>query len=418
MNLNEQLAIVSGEKQAEIDAQRSVILADMERRAEERRDRCHVIGNMVEGPGLPTIKALSAHELRNYRVLNAITAQLKRQRRVFSNTTGAAPLCLEEEISQAIAKDLGMLPPAFGTFVPLILGAGLDTKTSQGGGYTVATKLADLISYLRAKSVVLRLGAGLLDGVNSGIAVPVQSAGSTASWTTENPGADVAQTDSTFSQIVPSPHTLQATTGYSRQLLGQSSLAVEAFVRSDLSAATATALDGAVINGSGTSGIPIGLMRNPGIGTFALGTDGAAPTAAALYDLERQVADASADVGPLAWATTPTMRLKLRQVPMFTGSSLPCWQTDEGADQILGMPAMVSRNVPQGLTKGANSDCHAIICADWSQLVIAQYGALAIVVDEFSSKKRNLVEVTTHAMFDVVVRRPAAFGVIADARNV
>jgi HK97 family phage major capsid protein len=416
--LNEQIAIVNGEKQAQLEAERAVILADMDRRAEDRRERRHIVGSMVEGPGLPTVKGLSPHELRQYSIRNLINAQLEKQRRHDAGNATGTPVCMEEEISQSLAKDLGMLPPLNGGFVPLILASGLDTKSNSAGAYTVATRLSDLITVLRNKSIVLRLGAQLLDGVDSGIAVPTQSTGSTASWVPENGGSDVAQSDSSFAQVVPHANTLQSTSGYSRQLLVQSSLSVEQFLRTDLASATAAALDAACINGQGTGGVPLGLMKTSNVNTYAMGTDGAAPTAVALYDLERQIADASADLGPLAWAATPTMRLKLRQVPLFTSSSQPCWQSDEGADQLLGQPAVVSRNVPQGLTKGANNDCHAIICGDWSQMTIVQFGVLAIVADEFTSKKRNLVEITTHAMFDVVVRRPQSFGIIADARNV
>jgi len=415
--LNEQISIVNGEKQAELEAERTAILADMDRRAEDRRERRHIVGSMVEGPGLPTVKGLSPHELRQYSIRNLINAQLERNRKHAFNDT-CAPLSMEEEISQSLGKDLGMLPPLGGSFVPLILASGYDTKNNSSGAYMVATKLADLITVLRNKSIVLRLGAQLLDGVNSGIAVPVQATGSSASWVAENPGTDVSQSDSSFAQIVPHACTLQATTAYSRQFLSQSSLSVEQFLRDDLASATASALDLAAINGSGVSGVPLGLMNTSNVNTYAMGASGGAPTAAALMDLERQVADASADLGPLAWATTPTMRAKLRTVPLFTGATMPCWTTDEGIDQLLGQPAVVSRNVPQGLTKGGSNDCHAIICGDFSQMTIVQFGVLAIVADEFTSKKRNLVEITTHGMFDVVIRRVQSFGVISDARNV
>jgi len=387
-----------------------------------REEAKKMFESMETGPVasmLPSIKGLTDHERRRYSLRNLINHQLERQRHHIMSPSEAHPAaCLEDEISQSIAADLKILPPPGGSFVPYVMGAGLDTKSNANGAYTVGTKLLDFIDYLRAKNVCLRLGAQMLDGVNSGIALPVQSSGSTASWTGENPGADVSQTDSTFSQITPSAKTLQSTSAYSRQLLSQSSIAIEEFLRSDLAAATAVGLDLAAINGTGSSNQPLGLMRTSGIGSYAMGIDGAAPTAVALAALESAIADANADVGPLAWATTPVMRSKLRQVPLFTGSSLPCWQGDEGADQLLGSLALVSKAVPQGLTKGANSDCHAIIAGCWSSMTIVQYGALAIVVDEFSSKKRNLIEITTHAMFDVVVRRPSSFAVISDARNV
>jgi len=368
---------------------------------------------------LPSIQALSKHELKSYSIQRLINSQLDRQRkRSLSAASAPPPLCLEDEISVAIQKDIGMLPPAGGSFVPMrIEASGLDTRSGSNGSLTVQTKLGDPISYLRPKSVVIRSGAQVLEGVSSGLALPVQSAGSTASFVAENPGSDVSQTDSQFQQLQAAARTLQSTSAYSRQLLQQSSISVEEFLRSDLMAAAAVALDAAAINGAG-SYQPTGLMNVTGINTYSMGTNGGALTGAALSQLEQLIADQNADLGFLSWVTTPTMRNKLRSVPLFVGATVPCWTSDENLDYLMGQSALVSRSVPQGLVKGTSSDCHAIIGGFFPSMTVVFFGAAAVTVDEFTSKKRGMIEITVHLMADVVIRRPASFGVIADARNV
>jgi HK97 family phage major capsid protein len=365
---------------------------------------------------LLTVRALSRHELKKYSIANLIQAQLERQRS--GGLSGNAPTCLEQEISSGVAKDIGFEPPVGGNWVPLILASGLDTKTDAAGKYSVETRLQDLITVLRAKSVCFTLGAVPLDGLTGAVAIPLQSAGSSASWTGENPGSDVSQTDSTFGQLVPSPHTLMSTSGYSRQFLVQSSLGAEQLLRSDLMSAAAAALDAACIVGSGSSNQPTGVLNVLGIQNVAIGTNGGSPAASFLCSLEQAIADASADVAQVSWVTNPVMRQRLRQIPMFTGATVPAWSADEGQDQLLGMPAMVSKVIPQTLVKGGSSDCSLILAGVFSMMTIVTWGAIAVVADQFTLKKRNLVEVTSHLMCDMALRRPQSFGVIADARNI
>jgi len=282
----------------------------------------------------------------------------------------------------------------------------------------VANKFPDFVSVLRSKSACFRMGATLIGGLNSGASIPVQSTGSTASFIGENPGVDTPASDSSFGQIGLSPHVLQVVTSYSKQFAQQSSPDVEAFFLQDIGGAHAAAIDQAALAGTGTVNQPLGVTRHPLVPIVALGVDGLAPSGAALCSVEASIADASADLGTLGWLSTPLMRSKLRQVPVFTNSSLPCWTGIDGADQLLGSPAAVSKSVPQGLTKGANSDCHCIIAGYWPALAIANWGVLELTYDPYAQKRRNLVEVCSYQAIDIVVRRPTAFAMILDARNV
>ena len=70
---------------------------------------------------------------------------------------------------------------------------------------------------------------------------------------------DVTATNATLSSVSLSPKTLQGSTAFSRQLMAQSSLDVEAFIRGDLAAAHALAWDVAVMHGSGSNNQPTGI---------------------------------------------------------------------------------------------------------------------------------------------------------------
>jgi len=68
--------------------------------------------------------------------------------------------------------------------------------------------------------------------------------------------------------------------------------------------------------------------------------------------------------------------------------------------------------------KGSSTDCHAIILGDFTQVVIGEWGVIDVVVDPYTPKKQNMIEVTTFQNVDILVRQTACFAAIQDARNV
>ena len=58
---------------------------------------------------------------------------------------------------------------------------------------------------------------------------------------------------------------LTSSTSYSRKLLAQSSIDIEATVRNDLAAINALALDLAALNGSGASNQPTGVLNTSNV---------------------------------------------------------------------------------------------------------------------------------------------------------
>jgi HK97 family phage major capsid protein len=338
---------------------------------------------------------------------------------------------LEREVSATIESAIGRPARNGGMFVPTRLrpqASGLDTKTNAAGKYTVATEVRDVIELLRNKTRVIQLGATVLGGLQGNLQFPTQASAGSLQWTGENPGSDVTQTDMTFGARSMTPKTAMSTTAFSRQMLAQSTIDVENFVRLDIAAIHALGIDLAAINGSGTSNQPLGILKTTGIGSVSAGASGAAPTYGKIVELETAIASANADTNSMGFLTSPVMRGRLRKVGLLDSiyASIPLWdsvksQGDEVTrGELIGYTAMVSNQVPQNLVSqdASHSDCHAMIFGSWNSLIVGEWGILELVVDPFSLKRQGMIEVTSFQLVDVLLRQPAEFAACLDFRNV
>ena len=209
------------------------------------------------------------------------------------------------------------------------------------------------------------------------------------------------------------PNRLGAKTHISKQLLAQSSISVEQFVRNDLDTAVRIAVDYAAINGSGSGNVPEGILNVTGIGNVAGGTNGLLPTFDHIIDLETAVSVDNADIGALAYLTTPGIKGALKKAKTDSGSGLFVWGQD--AQTLNGYRAAVSTQVPSDLVKGSSSDAHAIIFGNWNDLILASWGGFDIVVDPYTLATQATVRVIVNSWWDMAVRHPESFAAMKDA---
>jgi len=285
----------------------------------------------------------------------------------------------------------------------------LTVGTATAGGNTVATDLGDLIPALRPRLLTERLGATILTGLRGNLDLPRHSTTASASWYAENGTA--AESDPAFDKISLSPKRLAATMDVSKQLIAQGSFDIEAFLRAELEAAIREAVDAAAINGSGTSNQPTGILNTSGIGVVSIGTNGGAPTHQHIIDLETEVAVDNADIGALAYLTTPGVRGRLKRTAVDAGSGQFVWQGNE----MNGYRAEVSTQVPSNLTKGSGTNLHAILFGNWNDLIIANWAGVDIVVDPYTKATSALVAMTVNSYWDVALRHAESFAAVVDA---
>lgn len=367
---------------------------------------------------------LSRQEKEQYSILRALAYSFDER----------ADGCLEAEISQTIAKQLGRQNQRNGIYVPTSLDRGpfdlrqfkdrlatratLETATATAGQELVATDLRTLIEILRDRMMVRRMGATILSGLRDSVALPRQTATSTFAWVAETPGSDVSDSDSTFDQVTLTPKTAQVSTGYSRQLLRQSSIDIENFVRNDLARVNAVGLDNAAINGTGASNQPTGIRNQTDVATVAIGTNGGAPTWVHIVQMETEVAQDNADVGALGYLTNAKVRGKLKQTEKASNTAQFVWSDTsilDGMGEMNGYKAGVSNAIPSNLTKGAGSSLSNVTYGNWNDLLIGEWGVMELITDPYRLKKQGVIEVTSFLMADIAVRHGESFSIIEDA---
>lgn len=291
---------------------------------------------------------------------------------------------------------------------------GTTSTTGDQGGDTVATVINGFIDPLKDALVVKQLGATVLTGLQSNLSIPRGSSLATAAW--EGETDDTAETSPLFDSVSLSPNRLAAFTEISKQLLIQSSISVESYVRDLLLYAIAKALETAAINGSGSSNQPTGILNTTGIGSVAGGTNGLAPTWAHLVNLEKEIAIDNALAGKIGYLTNHKVAAKLKQTIIDSGSGQYIWP--QGAKELNGYPVGLTNIVPSNLDKGTSEGvCSAIIFGNFQDLIIGQWGGLDITVDANSldMAKAGKVAVVINSFWDIAVRHAESFAAMKDA---
>ena len=411
-------------------------------------------GAQRETTGRPAVE-LTGEEQGRYSLQNAIRGMVAEQEG--ARRSSSSPDSFEREISQELEKSFpvglgverrgGMLVPTFtrretvlemqyglpfGSLGNVSKRAGLDASTATKGQELKFVVPGEFLALLRNYMAVMSAGGTMLGGLQGPVAFPNQTSAGTASWVGENPGVDLAESNLLLSQIALNPRSLQSTTSYSRQLLAQSVIDVDGMIRQDLAQIMALALDLAAITGTGAANQPTGIANTAGIGSVAMGANGATPTYSSLVDLETQVTAANADQWPLSYLVHPTSRGTFKKATVLGNTvGTPAWQKATEtlflADQVQGANARVpgelngytawaSAQVPNNLSKGtAVGICLEILFGAFSQLVIGDWGMMEIIVDPYRLKKQGMIELTSFGMYGIAVKYPAAFAKIVDA---
>jgi HK97 family phage major capsid protein/HK97 family phage prohead protease len=267
--------------------------------------------------------------------------------------------------------------------------------TPSAGGALVATELqaGSFIELLRARSVLARLGSTRLEGLSGNVAIPRQSGGGTAYWVGEN----VAPTATAFTvdQVPLTPHTVAGWTNYSRRLLLQSSLSVEALIRTDLARVLALAIDKTALEGDAGADAPDGIADTAGINGVDFATAGK-PLWAEVVDCWAQIAIDNADEGSLGYVLNPAMAGYLMSTPRVSGDSAMM---------------MLERNSLAGWRAEISTQAAAakLWFGNWADLVQGFWSGLDLMADPYSLSTSGAVRVTAFQDTDNGVRHAASF---------
>jgi HK97 family phage major capsid protein len=270
----------------------------------------------------------------------------------------------------------------------------MTASVGNAGGYLVATENAGFLPTLQPRSVVLSLGAQQHHAGRGNFTLAKGLTSVTTQWLTSETDP-ITETQPTMGQIASTPKILAAYTEISHQLLRQSN--AEAAVRAELAGAFAAALDSAALQGTGTSGQPIGILNTSGVGTFTGGT----LNRSALTNAQLDTAEANVFGASRGFVTTPAVANVLANRADTIESTTAVWRGSLHDGTVMGDRAISTKNMPVATA----------IYGVWPSLAVVSWGTVEIATDPFTQFGKGIVAVRMLAMLDIIAQRPSGFSV-------
>lgn len=261
-------------------------------------------------------------------------------------------------------------------------GDAVAATVATDGKEIVATDKLNILSPLKGKSILAEAGATFLTGLVGNISIPNYT-GSTCGWKGELEAADNGK--GTFGSVELSPKRLTAYIDISKQFLTQDSVGAEEMLRADIVNSLVAKLEQTIFgDAAGDNTKPAGIFNSAEV---------VAPSYQGVCEAEAAVTDYS---GEKRFVMSPTAKSAFKQATISgTKSDLRLLLEDGEVD---GYPVSDSSNVVAG----------GYAFGDFSELVVAQWGGIDIVVDPYTLATKNAIRLVINAYFDAKVRRNGA----------
>ncbi len=359
---------------------------------------------------------MSRRDVADYSILRGIQSCLRRD--------SLTPDGLEREVHDEMCKRMSGTGVTYAGFlVPPDVnirarpGPGMHqrdlnvTTFTQGGAFVPTLILTPIIEILRNRMVCLRLGAQSMAGLEGNVAIPRQTGPATAYSLPES--ATLTKSTQAIDQIMLVPHRVGAYNEYTKQLLLQSSVDVDNFIRDDLMKVLAVRWDKLILEGAGAGSEPAGILNTIGIGTVHFATAGT-PLWAEVVAFETALAVANADVAAMAYVTTPTVRGNLKTLVKIAGFPNYLWETlawpgfAGGPDYGVGTG---NDGVVNGYRAAATNQIanNRLAFGVFSEAIHALWGGFDVVVNPFTRDIDAVVRITVNTFGDVAVRHAQSF---------
>ena len=261
-------------------------------------------------------------------------------------------------------------------------GDAVAATVATDGKEIVATDKLNILEPLRGKSILAEAGATFLTGLVGNISIPNYT-GSTCGWKGELEAADNGK--GTFGSVELSPKRLTAYIDISKQFLTQDSVGAEEMLRADIVNSLVAKLEQTIFgDAAGDTTKPAGIFNSAEV---------VAPSYQGVCEAEAAVTDYS---GEKRFVMSPTAKSAFKQATISGAKSDLRLLLEDG--EVDGYPVSDSSNVVAG----------GYAFGDFSELVVAQWGGIDIVVDPYTLATKNAIRLVINAYFDAKVRRNGA----------
>ncbi len=258
------------------------------------------------------------------------------------------------------------------------------TVQSEGED-VVATNLMDVMGSLKAKSVLVKAGARVLENLRGDVQFPLSSSAN-CSWSDET--SETAATDMTFTHVKLSPKRLSCVVDVSKQFLLQDSASAEQVIREEIISSISSKLEKTFLSDEqGTNNKPEGIFYNNGAPLTEVSKF------VDLTNLEAEVENANVD-GHVVYLLSPKAKSALRSMPK--NDKLATLVYENGT--IDGTESLSTSTIKD----------KKLAFGDFSNVVIANWNGIDIVIDNLSKAAQGLVRLVVNFYCDVKLLRPEA----------
>ena len=296
---------------------------------------------------------------------------------------------LDERAQEVVSNGIAEMRKAGQSFtgqivLPMEMRSDIQATVATAGKENVAEDKLGILEPLRANLVLVNAGASYMTGLIGDVSIPVYS-GSNVGWAGEvSTASDGA---GTFSEVTLSPKRLTAYIDVSKQFLIQDSNSAEEMLKRDIVAAISNKLEATILGSeAGSNTQPAGLFN----GVVA---DSTPVTYKDVVAMEKNLEDANVR-GDIRFIVSPSAKADLKTTEKGNSDNFLM----EG-NELNGYPVMCTSAVTG---KG-------VIMANWSDLVIGQWGGIDLVVDPYTQAANGKVRLVINAYFDAKPRRAEAF---------
>lgn len=319
---------------------------------------------------------------QDYSLVRAINAQLS------GDWSDAG---FEREMSQELARSGSVI--GGGLMVPMSVLTGERSDTADAPGLIGTDHMANqFIDTLRANTLLGRLGARFLTGLNGNVSMPKKTANASFGWLAESAGA--TPSDLTVGNVQLSGKHVGGVVPMTFELMRQSSPAIEQLVRQDMLEGLALAIDNAGFNGTGASNQPTGILNTAGVQTITLAdTTGKIPTFAEIVEMEGKLDEVNALMGNLSYAFRPTIHSALKVAKKDAGSG----EFVISGGEANGYKAYSSTQLP----------ANASLFGNYSDVLVGTWGMVELIPTRNSAT--GGLDIGCHQMADVALRRAESF---------
>lgn len=272
--------------------------------------------------------------------------------------------------------------------------------TEAATGVVIEEEQKEMLLPLQANLVLSQAGVRMMTGLRGNISWP-SFTDVDVYWEGENTEAKDAGGKFNKGSLV-SPVRLTATAAFSKQLLVQDNIDVEAFIRNRIAQRMAQKIEETAFSKEKLSE-----YAPKGIFTDATPAVSGAISWANIVEMETNAAANNALFGNLAYIMHPKLRGAAKTKVKDASGAGGFIAEGNGQGLLNGYKALATNNIATGL--GESSDLYGIVFGNWSDYFIGQWGALDLTVDPLTRAKESIIEITITMWANMGMIRPESF---------